>query len=429
MSAIGAGTPVTPHNRPQPRRILHVDMNAFFVACEQLRRPELVGKAVVVGGSAKRGVVAAASYEARQFGVRSAMASAHASRLCPHAIFLDGDHEYYGEISARVFDVFRQFTPLVEGLSLDEAFLDVTGAQRIFGDARTIARAVREAVHSQIGLACSVGIATSKFIAKLATEFAKPRAARQRIDPGPGVFEVVPGGEIEFLHPLDVGMLWGVGPVTLEKLHGIGLNTVGDIANCQMRILELAVGEGHARHLFDLSNAIDDREVQPEREAKSIGSEETFGDDVVDRRELRKHLLRMSDNVARRCRDAGIAAFTVTLKIRYGDFSNITRSHTVETPVDTSQAVIAVIDELLGDVDVQAGIRLAGVSLRNFGEPEPQLTLFDEPKQRSEEEWRVASHAIDRIREKFGDDAIGTGVIDVAGGTPWGPRRDEQHER
>jgi len=328
-----------------------------------------------------------------------------------------------------VFDVFRQFTPLVEGLSLDEAFLDVTGAQRIFGDARTIARAVREAVHSQIGLACSVGIATSKFIAKLATEFAKPRAARQRIDPGPGVFEVVPGGEIEFLHPLDVGMLWGVGPVTLEKLHGIGLNTVGDIANCQMRILELAVGEGHARHLFDLSNAIDDREVQPEREAKSIGSEETFGDDVVDRRELRKHLLRMSDNVARRCRDAGIAAFTVTLKIRYGDFSNITRSHTVETPVDTSQSVIAVIDELLGDVDVQAGIRLAGVSLRNFGAPEPQLTLFDEPKQRSEEEWRVASHAIDRIREKFGDDAIGTGVIDVAGGTPWGPRRDEQHER
>ena len=429
MSAIGTGTPVTPREQTSPRRILHVDMNAFFVACEQLRRPELVGKAVIVGGSAKRGVVAAASYEARQFGVRSAMASAQASRLCPHAVFLDGDHDYYGEISARVFEVFRQFTPLVEGLSLDEAFLDVTGAQRIFGDARSIAQSVREAVRSQIGLACSVGIATSKFIAKLATEFAKPRASRQRIEPGPGVFEVAPGGEIAFLHPLDVGMLWGVGPVTLEKLHGIGLKTVGDIANCQLRILELAVGEGHARHLHDLSRAIDDREVEPEREAKSIGSEETFSDDVVDRRELRKHLLRMSDNVARRCREDGFAASTITLKIRYGDFSNISRSHTVETPVDTSQAIIAVIDELLGEVDVQAGIRLAGVSLRNFGQPDAQLTLFDEPTQQTEDEWRVASQAVDRIRKKFGDGAIGTGVIDDTGTTPWGPRRDEQHGR
>ncbi len=429
MSAIGTGTPVTPREQTSPRRILHVDMNAFFVACEQLRRPELVGKAVIVGGSAKRGVVAAASYEARQFGVRSAMASAQASRLCPHAVFLDGDHDYYGEISARVFEVFRQFTPLVEGLSLDEAFLDVTGAQRIFGDARSIAHSVREAVRSQIGLACSVGIATSKFIAKLATEFAKPRASRQRIEPGPGVFEVVPGGEIAFLHPLDVGMLWGVGPVTLEKLHGVGLKTVGDIANCQLRILELAVGEGHARHLHDLSRAIDDREVEPEREAKSIGSEETFSDDVADRRELRKHLLRMSDNVARRCREDCLAASTITLKIRYGDFSNISRSRTVETPVDTSQAIIAVIDELLGEVDVQAGIRLAGVSLRNFGQPDAQLTLFDEPTQQNEDEWRVASQAVDRIRKKFGDGAIGTGVIDDTGTTPWGPRRDQQHGR
>lgn len=429
MSAIGTGTPVTPRERTSPRRILHVDMNAFFVACEQLRRPELVGKAVIVGGSAKRGVVAAASYEARQFGVRSAMASAQASRLCPHAVFLDGDHDYYGEISARVFEVFRQFTPLVEGLSLDEAFLDVTGAQRIFGDARTIAQDVREAVRSRIGLACSVGIATSKFMAKLATEFAKPRASRQRIEPGPGVFEVAPGGEIAFLHPLEVGMLWGVGPVTLEKLHGIGLKTVGDIANCELRILELAVGEGHARHLHDLSRAIDDRDVEPEREAKSIGSEETFSDDVVDRRELRKYLLRMSDNVARRCREDGLAASTITLKIRYGDFSNISRSRTVETPVDTSQAIIAVIDELLGEVDVQAGIRLAGVSLRNFGQPDAQLTLFDEPTQQTEDEWRVASQAVDRIRKKFGDGAIGTGVIDDAGTTPWGPRRDQQHGR
>ncbi|MFM7047598.1 MAG: DNA polymerase IV [Actinomycetota bacterium] len=404
-----------------PRRILHVDMNAFFVACELLRRPELVGKAVVVGGSAQRGVVAAASYEARQFGVRSAMASAMASRLCPHAVFLDGDHDYYGEISGRVFEVFRDFTPLVEGLSLDEAFLDVTGGQRVFGDARTIALQVRAAIRDRVGLPCSVGIATSKFVAKLATEFAKPRASRDRIDPGPGVFEVSPGGEIAFLHPLDVAMLWGVGPVTLEKLHRIGLKTVGDIASCELRVLRLALGDGLAEHLHELSNAIDEREVEPERETKSIGSEETFADDITDAGELRRHVLRMADNVARRCRDNGLAARTITLKIRYGDFSNISRSHSVDDPVETSQAIMAVIDELLGHVDLGAGVRLAGVSVRNFAAPDPQLSLFDEPSSRGQEEWKEASRAVDRIREKFGDGAISTGTVEETQTTPWGP--------
>jgi DNA polymerase-4 len=423
MSVTNAGSPVTSDSGNHgARRILHVDMNAFFVVCELLRRPQLIGKPVIVGGSAQRGVVAAASYEARQFGVRSAMASAHASRLCPHAVFLDGDHEYYGEISEQVFDVFRSFTPFVEGLSLDEAFLDVTGAQRIFGDARSIALQVRTAVQEQVGLPCSVGIATSKFIAKLATEFAKPRATRERIDPGPGVFEVSPGGEIAFLHPLDVGMLWGVGPVTLEKLHSIGMKTVGDIAACDVRILTLALGEGHAQHLHELSNAVDDRSVEPDREAKSIGSEETFSDDVTDSRELRQHLLRMADTVARRCREQGVAALTVTLKIRYGDFSSMSRSRTVSPPVDTSQAIIAIVDDLLADVDVHAGVRLAGISVRNFGQPDAQLSLFDEPAKAADEEWRVASQAIDRIREKFGDDAIATGTHEDTRSTPWGPR-------
>ena len=423
MSVTNAGSPVTSDSGNHgARRILHVDMNAFFVVCELLRRPQLIGKPVIVGGSAQRGVVAAASYEARQFGVRSAMASAHASRLCPHAVFLDGDHEYYGEISGQVFDVFRSFTPFVEGLSLDEAFLDVTGAQRIFGDARSIALQVRTAVQEQVGLPCSVGIATSKFIAKLATEFAKPRATRERIDPGPGVFEVPPGGEIAFLHPLDVGMLWGVGPVTLEKLHSIGMKTVGDIAACDVRILTLALGEGHAQHLHELSNAVDDRSVEPDREAKSIGSEETFSDDVTESRELRQHLLRMADTVARRCREQGVAALTVTLKIRYGDFSSMSRSRTVSPPVDTSQAIIAIVDDLLADVDVHAGVRLAGISVRNFGQPDAQLSLFDEPAKAADEEWRVASQAIDRIREKFGDDAIATGTHEDTRSTPWGPR-------
>lgn len=409
------------------RRVLHVDMNAFFVACEVLRRPELAGRAVVVGGSSQRGVVAAASYEARQFGVRSAMASAIASRLCPHAIFLDGDHDYYGEVSAKVFEVLRDFTPLVEGLSLDEAFLDVTGGQRVLGDAPTIARQVREAVRSQVGLPCSVGIATSKFIAKLATEFAKPRASRDHIDPGPGIFEVVAGNEIAFLHPLGVGMLWGVGPVTLEKLHRIGLQTVGDLAACDLRILQLALGEAHAQHLYDLSHGIDDRLVEPDRAVKSIGSEETFGDDLTDAREVRRNLLRMADTVARRCREQGLTARTITLKIRYGDFSTITRAKTLDAPVDTAQAIMTVVDQLLAEVDVAAGVRLAGVSARNFAELDPQLSLFaefDEPSTRTDAEWREASRAIDRIREKFGDDAIITGGVDETHSTPWGPRRE-----
>ena len=420
MSAMMSRSGVT---RP-PRRILHVDMNAFFVACEVLRRPELAGKAVVVGGSAKRGVVAAASYEARQFGVKSAMASAMASRLCPHAIFLDGDHDFYGEVSGKVFGVFREFTPLVEGLSLDEAFLDVSGAQRVFGDARAIALKVREAVREHVGLPCSVGIATSKFVAKLATEFAKPRASRERIDPGPGVFEVPPGGELAFLHPLDVGMLWGVGPVTLEKLHRIGLKKVGDIAACELRVLQLALGEGHAQHLFELSHAIDDRDVEPDRETKSIGSEETFGDDLTDVREVRRNLLRMADSVARRCRENSLTARTITLKVRYGDFSNMTRAKTLDEPVDTAQAIMAVVDELLPEVDVAAGVRLAGVSARNFAEPDPQLSLFDEPSTRADTDWREASRAVDRIREKFGDTAISTGAVDETQSTPWGPRRE-----
>ena len=420
MSAMMSRSGVT---RP-PRRILHVDMNAFFVACEVLRRPELAGKAVVVGGSAKRGVVAAASYEARQFGVKSAMASAMASRLCPHAIFLDGDHDFYGEVSGKVFGVFREFTPLVEGLSLDEAFLDVSGAQRVFGDARSIALKVREAVREHVGLPCSVGIATSKFVAKLATEFAKPRASRERIDPGPGVFEVPPGGELAFLHPLDVGMLWGVGPVTLEKLHRIGLKKVGDIAACELRVLQLALGEGHAQHLFELSHAIDDRDVEPDRETKSIGSEETFGDDLTDVREVRRNLLRMADSVARRCRENSLTARTITLKVRYGDFSNMTRAKTLDEPVDTAQAIMAVVDELLPEVDVAAGVRLAGVSARNFAEPDSQLSLFDEPSTRADTDWREASRAVDRIREKFGDTAISTGAVDETQSTPWGPRRE-----
>jgi DNA polymerase-4 len=220
-------------------------------------------------------------------------------------------------------------------------------------------------------------------------------------------------------------MLWGVGPVTLEKLHRLALRTVGDVAACDRRVLTAALGAGLAEHLCDLSHAIDDRAVEPDRETKSIGSEETFAHDVSSPSELRRHLLRMADTVARRCRDQGLAARTVTLKIRYGDFSTVTRSHTLAEPIDTSQAMIAEIDHLLADIDIARGVRLAGVSARNFAAPETQMQLFDgDERQTKNANWGIASRAMDRIRRRFGDDAISTGPDDETQSTPWGPRRE-----
>lgn len=248
----------------------------FYVAVELRRNPHLVGKPVVVGGDGSRGVVAAASYEARRFGVFSAMSSSQAKRLCPKAIFLPGDHDHYSDVSAEVFQVFNEFTPLVEGLSLDEAFLDVSGSLRLFGSGSTIAHEVRRRVAEVTQLTCSVGIAPNKFLAKLASVVAKTKASRQGVVAGHGVYEVVPTRELEFLHPIDVDALWGVGPVTLKKLQGLGIKTVGDLAAFDLAVLIAVLGDSQGRHLTMLAKGIDDRDVEPDRDAKSIGHEETF---------------------------------------------------------------------------------------------------------------------------------------------------------
>jgi DNA polymerase-4 len=406
------------------RTILHVDMDAFYVSVELRRRPELRGKPVVVGGTGARGVVAAASYEARQFGVHSALPSAVARRRCPQAVFLAGDHALYARVSEQVHEIFHRYTPTVEGLALDEAFLDVTGATRLFGEGVEIANRIRDDVRDELALSCSVGVAPNKFLAKLASVEAKPRARPEGIVPGRGVVEVRPGHELEFLHPLPVKRLWGVGPVTLEKLERLGVRTVRDLSVLGERTVTTALGRAQGLHLLALANAIDDRPVEVDRDPKSIGHEETYPHDLVDHASLERELVRLADAVASRLRHQGVAGRTVTLKVRFAGFHTVTRSVTVASPVDTGPELVAAVRPALRELDVGRGVRLLGVSAGNLTAPNRQLSLLDDVESPSK-----AAGAIDEIRARFGSAAIGpassvgTGGIRVVrkGAQQWGP--------
>lgn len=389
--------------------IVHVDMDAFFVSVELLRHPELRGRPVVVGGSGPRGVVAAASYEARAFGVHSAMPGARARRLCPQAVFLPGDHAHYSDVSGRVMEVFRSFTPIVEPISLDEAFLEVRGARRLFGSPAQIAEAIRARILDQEGLTCSVGIASVKFLAKLASEAAKPAASPSGPVPGRGVVEVGPGEELAFLHPLPVQALWGVGPATLARLERLGVRTVGDLAALPAGTLVGSLGSASGAHLHALSHGVDPRPVEPERAARSISHEETFPRDLHTEAEVGREVVRLADAVGARLREAGLAGRTVTLKVRFGDFSTITRSHTEPSPIDSGRILARVGRELLATVDVAPGIRLVGLGVSQFGEPAgEQLSLDDllAPSERGDGGWGEAEGAIDAVRARFGAGAL-----------------------
>jgi DNA polymerase-4 len=432
--------------------ILHVDMDAFFASVELLRHPELRGRPVIVGGAGERGVVAAASYEARAFGVHSAMPSVRAKRLCPSAVFLPGDHAHYREVSARVMTIFRSITPLVEPISLDEAFLDVGGVRRLHGAPIELGHRLRREVLEQEGLTCAVGIARVKFLAKLASEQAKPRASRTGPRPGAGVVVVEADRELDFLRPLPVQALWGVGPATLAKLERIGVRTVGDLADLPVESIVGALGRSSGLHLHALANARDDRRVEPEQAARSVSHEETFGRDHHRLATLDLEVLRLADAVATRLRVADQHGRTVTIKVRFGDFRTITRSQTLDRPTDSARTITRVARSLLATIDPSPGVRLLGVGVTQLdsdGPPAPvteQLSLLDPPGAgldgggdpagpvaADDADWDRAEAAVDAIRARFGAGSVGpaslTGPdglrIARRGEQQWGPGRAE----
>ncbi|HEY6687313.1 MAG TPA: DNA polymerase IV [Propionibacteriaceae bacterium] len=338
--------------------VLHLDLDAFFASVEQRDKPSLRGKPVVVGGLGQRGVVATASYEARVYGVRSAMPTHEARRRCPHAAFLVGRFGAYHAASRHVMDVLRRLSPLVEPLSLDEAFVDLrtagSGVDFSRPGLQLLIKQLKEDVRTATdGLTASVGVATSKFVAKVATERAKPN--------GWSIIEA--GQELELLRPMQVSVIPGVGPVTAEKLHRIGLYTVADLQQCPFDELAQVIGKTHAQALIDLAYARDDRPVEPDRETKSISVEDTFETDLVSRQELTAILLRDAGQVATRLRAAGLFAHTVTIKVRLHDFSTLTRSRTLLSATDQADVIGSVATSLLSAVDATGGVRLLGVGV------------------------------------------------------------------
>ncbi len=417
-------------------------MDAFYAGVEALDDPTLAGRPLIVGGTGARGVVASCSYEARAYGVRSAMPTARARRLCPHAVFVDGHHDRYMEVSRQIHAVFDLYTPFVEGISLDEAFLDVTGSIRLFGPAPEIAADIRRRIRSELGLGCSVGVAPVKFLAKLASEAAKPKADLQGTIAGKGVVVIDRGEELEFLHPLAIEALWGVGPATASRLRGLGVTTVGELARVPRDALETAIGRANGAHLARLSCGIDDRGVEPDREVKSVSHEETYAVDRYDVDELHVEVVRMADSVATRMRKAGVVGRTVTLKIRYGDFSTITRSRTGPAGLAEGPAITAQASLLLREVDLSQGVRLLGVGVSNLAPagsgPGEQMTLeFDDPPTSRGGDIRRhggaglgdAAAAVDAIRDRFGSGSVGPATLLGSGGlrvkrpgdTQWGP--------
>ena len=383
---------------PDAPAILHVDLDAFYASVEQRADPSLRGRPVIVGGLGPRGVVAAASYEARRYGVHSATPMTRARRACPDGVFLAPRFDAYREASTSVMGILRDVTPLVEAIALDEAFLDTTGATRRLGTGREIAAALRARIRAETDLTASVGVGTTKLIAKLASDLAKPD----------GLLVVEPGTELAFLAPLEVTRLWGVGPATRRRLERLGVRTVGDLATIPEDALQRALGRASGTQLYALARNEDERPVEPHRAAKSIGHEETFPTDVVDRATLEADVDRFAERVATRLREVGVVARTVVLKVRYGDFRTITRSRTVPEPTDLADELAAVGRELLRGVDLRGGLRLLGLSAQQLAagaDTQPRLPLGDAPGPDRAARGDL-ERAVDDVRRRFGDDAV-----------------------
>ena len=375
------------------RTILHVDLDAFFAAVEQRDHPELRGKPVIVGGGGPndRGVVSTASYEARKFGVHSAMPLRTAGRLCPQGIFVPVDGHKYQEESRRVMAILRRFTPQVQPVSIDEAFLDVTASRALFGDGEAIGQAIKTTVHDETGLTISVGVAATKLVAKVASDLRKPD----------GLVVVPPGEEAAFLAPLAISRLWGVGEKTAAALAEFGVKTIGDLAALPSDALERRLGK-HGASLVERAHGIDPDPVSGGEAAKSIGHEHTFDRDTADRDVVERTLLGMSDGVAGRLRSSGIRAVTITLKLRDSSFATITRQTSLETPADLTEQIYEAAVTLLRREMHGQKIRLVGVTASNFRNRE-QLSMFDvaeDPKR------HAAAEALDKIRSKYGSRAV-----------------------
>jgi DNA polymerase-4 len=375
--------------------ILHIDMDAFFALVEVRENPSLAGKQVIVGYDGNRGVVLSATYEARKLGVHSAMPMSRALRLAPNAIVVEPDHEKYSEVSENVMAIFESVTPLVQPLSVDEAFLDIAGAKKLMGTPSQIGEVIRARVSDEQGITCSVGVASTMFVAKLATNFAKPDG-----------LHVVPADKvIEFLHPLPIGALWGVGEKTGEQLARLGLVNVSDIANTPVKTLARVIGQAAAEHLYELAWGRDPRVVTPNQAEKSIGAERTFEADIDDPEEILAQILDLSNKVAKRLRAANYFSRTITIKVRFADFTSVTRSKSLPSSTDLATEIYATSKSLFEAMHLQrARIRLVGVRATGLvptSESSVQLEFSNR-----DSGWREAEAAMDQVSLKFGNSAV-----------------------
>ncbi len=416
----GTGRIVSPEGTDDTgTRFLHVDMDAFYPAVEVLDDPSLAGKPLIVGGTEGRGVVSSASYEARRYGVRSAMPMGQALRLCPTAIVVVPHFDRYLALSRQVMAIFHDVTPLVEPLSIDEAFLDVGGARRLWGSPGEIARMLRARVKAETGLVCSIGVAATKHVAKMASTLSKPD----------GLLIVSETGTADFLGPRSVRALWGVGPKAAEALEGRGIRTISDIVATPQTVLTRALGPAMGERVWQLARGLDAREVETHRIEKSVGHEETFLEDISDRAILNTEFRRLADRVGARLRDSAWESATIAIKVRFADFTTLSRSQTLPEPTNVGQRIGESALELFGHLALEQPVRLIGVraeKLRNSGLG--ASTLWDD-----DEDWRRIDDALDSARSRFGKGAVTRASVMGSrrdlGALPTNPLPPSSHER
>ncbi len=380
------------------RFIVHVDMDAFFAAIEQRDDPALRGRPVVVGadpqGGRGRGVVSACSYEARPFGIRSAMPISQAYRLCPQAVYLRGDHDKYQRESEQIFAVLERFTPDIEPISIDEAFLDITSSHHLFGTPEETCRKIKRAIRAETGLSASIGLAPNKMTAKIASEVGKPD----------GLIVVIAETLLDFLHPLPVGRLWGVGDKTRREFERLGIGTIGDLARYDRQALVRRFGRS-GDHVWRLANGLDPRDVAPSDEVKSVGNEHTFAEDIDDHRLMIDILMALSEHVSLRLRHSGLRGRTVTLKVRLADFSTFTRASTLTQATNFAEDLFRAVRAKLEEFPLRKKVRLLGVSVSNLSSPAEQPALFSDQPPDLEKKEKL-HQALDAIKGKFGEQAI-----------------------